>query len=158
MPSCPLDWFICVGKRYGQEEPIAPRPHPSAPSQHLSSFKEAFIAWEMQFGGYEALVSRAWSCWSTIETWTQTHFEPVYQSLAVGASEEQLDEAEKALDVVFPRAMRIIYRVHDGQDLSIDRGPDRASIHPYWHLKTTCSSRRAITIRQSFGYYLGEIP
>uniref|UniRef100_A0A7S0RC94 ApaG domain-containing protein n=1 Tax=Pyramimonas obovata TaxID=1411642 RepID=A0A7S0RC94_9CHLO len=118
-------WPKLLLERYGQEEVIAPSSCPTDPSETLLSFKEAFIAWEIRFGGYDAFFARGWSCWSTLEAWTRTHFEPVYQSLAGGASEEQLDEAEQSLGVTFPRAMRMMYRVHDGQDLSFDRAANQ---------------------------------
>lgn len=33
-----------------------------------------------------------------------------------GASEEDLDEAEKTMDHPLPEAFRLLYRFHDGQD------------------------------------------
>eukprot|EP00959_Pyramimonas_sp_CCMP1952_P062946 1315896-Pyramimonas_sp.AAC.1 len=114
-------FLLRLTKRSGHGVHASPAALLASPSEYLSSFKEAFIAWEIRFGGYAAVFTRGWNCWSTIETWTRTTFEPVYHSLAEGASEEQLNEAEQSLDVTFPRAMRMMYRVHNGQDLSIDR-------------------------------------
>eukprot|EP00242_Pyramimonas_sp_CCMP2087_P006835 CAMPEP_0198216936 /NCGR_PEP_ID=MMETSP1445-20131203/60593_1 /TAXON_ID=36898 /ORGANISM="Pyramimonas sp., Strain CCMP2087" /LENGTH=448 /DNA_ID=CAMNT_0043893391 /DNA_START=226 /DNA_END=1572 /DNA_ORIENTATION=- len=114
-------WRDLLLARYGQEVPIAPKPMPSTQSENVSSFKEAFIAWETEYGGYGEFFARGWRCWSLLESWTQAHFEPVFQSLGEGASEAQLDTVERALKVTLPRAMRMMYRVHDGQNLAIDR-------------------------------------
>eukprot|EP00976_Prorocentrum_cordatum_P084435 1185650-Prorocentrum_minimum.AAC.1 len=126
-------FLLRLTKRSGHGVHASPAALLASPSEYLSSFKEAFIAWEIRFGGYAAVFTRGWNCWSTIETWTRTTFEPVYHSLAEGASEEQLNEAEQSLDVTFPRAMRMMYRVHNGQDLSIDRNHIKVTHHHVQH-------------------------
>ena len=48
-----------------------------------------------------------------------------------GASEDQLDEAERQLGITLCPALRVLYRVHDGQELEFDRQVDkqRTSMH-----------------------------
>ena len=58
---------------------------------------------------------------------TRTHTAPCRP----GASEDQLDEAERQLGTALCPALRVLYRVHDGQELEFDRQVDkqRTSMH-----------------------------
>jgi hypothetical protein len=54
-----------------------------------------------------------------------------YKPCRPGASEDQLDEAERQLGTPLCPALRVLYRVHDGQELEFDRQVDkqRTSMH-----------------------------
>ena len=50
------------------------------------------------------------------------------------ATERQLDDAERLLQVKLPPCLRVIYRLHNGQDLSCDdRFPDLSLYDSMFH-------------------------
>ncbi len=49
-----------------------------------------------------------------------------------GASEEALDDAERQLGTRLCPALRVLYRVHDGQELEFDRQVGAASLFDLW--------------------------
>ena len=46
---------------------------------------------------------------------------PLRPPRSPGASESQLEETEQQLGYALPPALRVLYRVHDGQELEFDR-------------------------------------
>ncbi|CAM9435350.1 unnamed protein product, partial [Heterosigma akashiwo] len=87
-----------------------------------ASYREAWLAWKQSFSAYAAQdIQLILKAWETLETWAEEHIPAVMESLRPGASEEELDDAEEKLGVEFPPALRLIYRIHDGQDLLVDR-------------------------------------
>jgi len=64
--------------------------------------------------------------WDRIERWLRTNAPQVYDSLRPGATDQQLDEAERRLDVIFPEPVRQSYRLHDGQE------PDGPALIDAW--------------------------
>jgi len=54
--------------------------------------------------------------WDRIERWLRTHAPQVHESLRPGATDEQLDEAERRLGIILPEPVRQSYRIHDGQE------------------------------------------
>ncbi|PSC76399.1 F-box SKIP16 isoform A [Micractinium conductrix] len=91
----------------------------------LPSFHAAYGAWHAEFGRYGQLVTRARHAWRAIEQWTAQHCPAIRASLRPGASESQLEETEQQLGYALPPALRVLYRVHDGQELEFDRQVDR---------------------------------
>ena len=59
------------------------------------------------------------------------HSPCIHSPCRPGASEDQLDEAEHQLGTTLCPALRVLYRVHDGQELEFDRQVDkqRTSMH-----------------------------
>lgn len=83
------------------------------------SFKVAYQLWKEAFSMYPwPLVKRVKSCWDNLKSWLHSNFPEVLATLRKGASEEDLNEVEKSLKVKLPLATRLIYRLHDGQEIS----------------------------------------
>ncbi|KAK3275466.1 F-box protein skip16 [Cymbomonas tetramitiformis] len=116
-------WRGFAWNKYQLKEPSRT---PASTDDSELSFKEAFVAWENEYGKYSeaGVFARAKRCWAELEDWTRAHHEGIHESLGTGASEENLDSAEMALGVTFPPAMRVLYRLHDGQTLSFDEAED----------------------------------
>lgn len=112
-------WGALCESRFSLTSPTSPEGIP------LPGFKAAFGAWHSAFGRYGQLAARALRAWRLIETWTGEHFPPVAASLRPGASEALLDAVEAELGVKLCPALRVLYRVHDGQELEFDRQVDK---------------------------------
>ena len=59
---------------------------------------------------------------------------PPFAEYRAPATEAQLDEAERLLKVKLPDSLRVIYRIHNGQELSCDASfpetmPDNSMFH-----------------------------
>jgi len=55
----------------------------------------------------------------------------IFESLAEGASEDQINSAELTIGATFPAPLRLIYRIHNGQKLKFDSQMDsQDSSHP----------------------------
>jgi len=54
------------------------------------------------------------------EEWASQHAPSVYNSLAPGATEEELNLTEAELKCSLPAPLRLMYRVHNGQNLLLD--------------------------------------
>ncbi|KAG8362577.1 hypothetical protein BUALT_BualtUnG0061900 [Buddleja alternifolia] len=82
------------------------------------SFKAAYQAWRNGFAMYPwSLVTRAKRCWSTLKEWFTANFPEVLPTLHKGASEDEIEEFEKALKIKLPLPTRILYRFCNGQEL-----------------------------------------
>jgi len=57
-------------------------------------------------------------CWDKLKSWLGSSFPEVLATLHRGATEEELNEAEKSLKVKLPLSTRLIYRMHNGQEFS----------------------------------------
>lgn len=84
-----------------------------------------YTSWKDEFGSYGKLATRAVDCWKKIENWTRNEITEIYNSLAPGATERELDLAEQDLGHVLVPALRIIYRLHNGQQLEYDKMVDQ---------------------------------
>ncbi|KAF5733913.1 hypothetical protein HS088_TW16G00354 [Tripterygium wilfordii] len=86
-----------------------------------SSFKEAYQRWRESFGMYPwPLVQRVKRCWDQLRSWLATNFPEAKATLRKGASEDEIEEVEKFLDVKLPLPTRILYRFCDGQEFKED--------------------------------------
>lgn len=80
------------------------------------SFKVAYIAWREEFSMYPwSLVMRVNRCWSKLKGWFAKYFPEVLPTLRKGASEDEIEEFEKSLNIKLPLPTRVIYRFCDGQ-------------------------------------------
>lgn len=61
--------------------------------------------------------------WKRIENWLEEHAPAVLESLAPGATEEEIRATEEILNVTFPADFRESYMIHDGQSLGSKRPP-----------------------------------
>ncbi|KAH9301973.1 hypothetical protein KI387_013556, partial [Taxus chinensis] len=78
--------------------------------------QETYEKWHATFGTYPlSIVKRAKHVWDIIRNWTSIHFPEVADTLAPGASEEQLSEVEERLGWKLPAPMRVLYRFCNGQ-------------------------------------------
>lgn len=112
-------WHALCEAEFCLAAPVGPDRQP------LPGYKAAYAAWRTSFGKYGALATRALRAWRKIEEWTAAHFPAVATSLRPGATEEALDEVERQLGIRLCPAMRVLYRVHDGQELEFDRQVDK---------------------------------
>lgn len=64
------------------------------------------------------LFKRVKMCWDSLKSWLDKNFPEVLLTLRKGASEEELNEVEKSLKLKLPHSTRLIYRMHDGQEIS----------------------------------------
>eukprot|EP01103_Thecamoeba_quadrilineata_P002504 TRINITY_DN12455_c0_g1_i1.p1 TRINITY_DN12455_c0_g1~~TRINITY_DN12455_c0_g1_i1.p1 ORF type:complete len:409 (-),score=42.22 TRINITY_DN12455_c0_g1_i1:20-1222(-) len=101
---CLQDWDI--------DKPIGPPPT----LLQFKSFYQTYGAWFRSFGKYQTYYLPASRSWRSLENWLQVQLPSVYETLNPGATEEELDEAEKALEQPLPLAARVIYRIHNGQN------------------------------------------
>jgi F-box protein 3 len=100
--------------------------------QPLSSFRAACAQVHPFCKQYGNFALRALHAWQQIHSWLDLHAPQILASLRPGATEAELDDAERMLKVQFPAALRVLYRIHDGQDLDFDRQIDtlRPSMGP----------------------------
>jgi len=100
--------------------------------QPLSSFRAACAQWHPFCKQYGNFALRSLHAWQQIHSWLDLYAPQILASLRPGATEAELDEAERTLKVRFPAALRVLYRIHDGQDLEFDRQIDtsRPSMGP----------------------------
>ncbi len=54
--------------------------------------------------------------WNRIETWLEKNLPKMREGLMPGASQEQIQELEKLVDVTLPEDFRESLRIHDGQN------------------------------------------
>lgn len=59
-----------------------------------------------------------------IKAWLTENAPQVAETLRPGATEAEIALAETQLNVKFPAPLRILYRIHDGQELEFDRQMD----------------------------------
>ena len=103
----------------------------SGPDQRPQpSFRATCAQWQPVWRRYGALAPRALRAWRRIERWTAQHLPEVALSLRPGATEEELDAAEVELGLELPDALRVIYRIHNGQQLQYEmvRDSDEDSV------------------------------
>lgn len=106
---------------------------PTGPEQRaLNSYRDACGRWHLLCRRYGSHALRTIAAWNAIKAWLDEHIPEIASSLRPGASEEELDAAEHQLGVTLPPALRVLYRIHDGQDLQFDRHIDnqRPSMGP----------------------------
>jgi len=89
-----------------------------------ASFRDSFVSWDARYRGYGRLAVRARIAWWVLESWASNHHHGILSTLRGGAAEVHLAAAERALGVSFPPAMRMLYRIHDGQHLPGDAAAD----------------------------------
>ena len=108
-------WQERCAEELAMEAPVA-----VATRALLPTYREAYHGWQRALGSYGELGRRAWRAWATVEAWLEEHSPVVGASLRPGASEEDLGSAERQLGMALPPALRVLYRVHDGQQLPFD--------------------------------------
>ncbi|KAL8104374.1 hypothetical protein AgCh_028545 [Apium graveolens] len=80
------------------------------------SFKAAYQAWRVSFGMYPwSLVLRVRRCWGRIKSWLVVNFPEAVTTLRKGATEDELNNLEKTLEVKLPHPTRLLYRFCNGQ-------------------------------------------
>lgn len=58
--------------------------------------------------------------WARIENWLSTNAPEMIDELLPGASDQEIYQAEKSLGIQFPKDVKESYRIHNGQNESID--------------------------------------
>jgi hypothetical protein len=92
-------------------------------SQH-SSFRALCGLWHPICAKYGVMALSMLHSFGRIKAWLAENAPQVAESLRPGATEADLAQAEAQLDVRFPAPLRILYRMHDGQELEFDRRMD----------------------------------
>jgi len=83
------------------------------------SLQATYKLWREAFCMYPwSLVKRVKSCWDRLKSWLTTNFPEVKATLGRGASEGEIQELERILKVKLPLPTRLLYRFHDGQNLT----------------------------------------
>ncbi|XVF37673.1 hypothetical protein REPUB_Repub20aG0029800 [Reevesia pubescens] len=67
------------------------------------------------------LVKRVKRCWDKLKKWLSNNFPEAEATLRRGASESDIKQLQTLLKVKLPLATRLLYRFHDGQELT-DKG------------------------------------
>ncbi|OMO68026.1 hypothetical protein CCACVL1_20127 [Corchorus capsularis] len=97
--------------------------HLSSPQDHQGnpapSFKAAYQLWREAFAMYPwPLVKRVKRCWDKLKNWLSNNFPEAERTLKRGASESEIQQLQTLLKVKLPLTTRLLYRFHDGQDLT----------------------------------------
>lgn len=130
-------WMKFLERDYLLETPRFPTKETEIAAKKKSP-RDIYLAWTYEFVKYGGLTKRALECWKRIETWTKKEIEEVNASLCPGATESELDLTEQDLGHQLLPALRVVYRLHNGQDLLYDRmvdqrrfvGGSRREAHP----------------------------
>mmetsp|Transcript_12906 Transcript_12906/g.16977 ORF Transcript_12906/g.16977 Transcript_12906/m.16977 type:complete len:512 (-) Transcript_12906:233-1768(-) len=85
-----------------------------------STFRESWLSWRNDFIKYKN-VKKVMTSWKVFETWASENSPAVYESLREGATEKDLVETEEELGQSLPASLRLLYRIHNGQDLILDK-------------------------------------
>ncbi|XWS35297.1 hypothetical protein CRYUN_Cryun21dG0113900 [Craigia yunnanensis] len=97
--------------------------HLSTPQDHQGnpapSFKVAYQLWREAFAMYPwPLVKRVKRCWDKLKKWLSNNFPEAKATLRRGASESDIQQLQTFLKVNLPLPSRLLYRFHDGQELT----------------------------------------
>ncbi|XVF65623.1 hypothetical protein PTKIN_Ptkin09bG0264000 [Pterospermum kingtungense] len=97
--------------------------HLSTPQDHQGnpapSFQAAYKLWREAFAMYPwPLVKRVKECWDKLKKWLSDNFPEAQATLRRGASESDIQQLETLLKVKLPLPTRLLYRFHDGQELT----------------------------------------
>lgn len=107
-------WQTWCQEEYLLEQAVTPSGQPQ------NTWRGAYAAWHADFSKYKSYAKRAIVAWRTIKHWTSSHHPEIYESLGLPATESQLDDAERTLGFKLPNSLRVIYRLHNGQNLKCD--------------------------------------
>ncbi|GAX81072.1 hypothetical protein CEUSTIGMA_g8507.t1 [Chlamydomonas eustigma] len=119
-----LLWKVLLLRDYAHEQPLGP----DLEHQLLTSYRRAYGQWAALFHGEEAppdMIRRAVAAWRNIESFLAKNIPKALKTLRPGATLAAIEDAEQALGIKMPASLRVIYRVHDGQDLLFDQLQDR---------------------------------
>ncbi|GMI92973.1 SKP1/ASK-interacting protein 16 [Hibiscus trionum] len=99
--------------------------HLSTPQDHQGnpapSFKAAYQLWREAFAMYPwPLVKRVKRFWDKLKKWLSNNFPEAEATLRRGASESDIQQLQTFLKVKLPLPTRLLYRFHDGQELTVD--------------------------------------
>ncbi|KXZ46223.1 hypothetical protein GPECTOR_46g292 [Gonium pectorale] len=90
------------------------------------TYRHAYASWRLSYGAeYWPYLPRAIRAWERIKGWLAANYPAVHATIQGGASEADLAEAEAALGFRLPPAVKVLYRLHNGQALALDTALDR---------------------------------
>ncbi|KAJ0236080.1 F-box protein SKIP16 [Hirschfeldia incana] len=113
-------WSIFCSLDLNISTPLDPHGDPSP------SFKAAYQSWRESFRMYPwHLVKRVGRCWDNLKLWLSSNFPEAEATLRKGATEEDLEAFESALNVKLPLPTRLLYRFVDGQEPPFSFSGDR---------------------------------
>jgi cell wall assembly regulator SMI1 len=85
--------------------------------------------------------------WDRIHVWLAAHAPDVLESLAPGATDEQIRAAEEAMGVTLPDDVRACYRIHNGQRpvlVNVTYWPDLRCVPAFLHGEKWASLDRMV--------------
>ena len=94
---------------------------PGSLATPICSAVELYILWRDEFKGYTGCeIGEVRDFWLRMEAWMGKKFPALLRTLGPPASEEAISQAEVLVDKIFPRPLRLLYRFHDGQNISFN--------------------------------------
>jgi len=135
------DRFLVEDKRipYSErEDGMPPRRGDAAPT-----YKACYRAWHAFYGSFEAeSFKRVHKAWNFLGDHMARHLPEVHESLRPGAMERRCDDvAEQLGQPSMHPSIKLMYMMHDGQDLPFDK---RIDCNDGAHLGPTAAERRSI--------------
>lgn len=100
-----------------------------ADGTELTTYRAAYQSWRAAYGEeYWPYLARAIRMWEQMKGWLASNHPTVLRTIRAGASEAQIAHVESKLGFKLPPALKVIYRLHDGQELAFDAHMDRRSL------------------------------
>ncbi|GLC42449.1 hypothetical protein PLESTF_000813600 [Pleodorina starrii] len=98
-----------------------------ADGQSTQTYWEAYTGWRKAFGReYWPYLGRAVRAWTTIKGWLAANMPEILATLRPGLSEAEACAIESELGFALPPALKVLYRLHDGQSLAHDDALERS--------------------------------
>ncbi|KAG2435460.1 hypothetical protein HYH02_011960 [Chlamydomonas schloesseri] len=90
------------------------------------TYRSAYVAWRNDYSPeYWPFLPRAIRAWAQIKGWLEVNYPAIRASIQDGTSEAEVRSVEALLGFSLPPALKVIYRLHNGQALLFDASRDR---------------------------------
>ncbi|GIL50652.1 hypothetical protein Vafri_6782 [Volvox africanus] len=87
---------------------------------------DAYANWRQAFGAeYWPYLGRAVKAWSQIKAWLAANMPEILATLRPGLSEAEVVQVEAEMGLTLPPALKVLHRLHDGQELYSDAALER---------------------------------
>ncbi|GIL80990.1 hypothetical protein Vretimale_9314 [Volvox reticuliferus] len=87
---------------------------------------EAYANWRQAFSAeYWPYLGRAVKAWSQIKAWLAANMPEILATLRPGLDEAEVEQVEADLGFTLPSALKVLHRLHDGQELVSDAALER---------------------------------
>jgi len=86
-----------------------------------SSFSVTYVLYRRAFAGFASTeIKLVLSWWNGLEEWLACNAPQILQTLNPPASDADIEECERKLKKPLPRMLKLLLKIHDGQDLLAD--------------------------------------